>query len=37
VAPDAHERLLAELGQRGAHGWTIGQVVHGPVGEMALL
>jgi hypothetical protein len=37
VAPESQERLLAELTQRGAHGWTIGQVVHGPVGQMALL
>ena len=37
VAPEALERLHAELGSRGADGWTIGQVVHGPVGEMALL
>ncbi|MGD0996985.1 MAG: selenide, water dikinase SelD [Thermoleophilia bacterium] len=37
VAPENLERLLAELEERGAHGWAIGQVVHGPVGEMALL
>ncbi len=37
VAPEALERLHAELASRGADGWTIGQVVHGPVGEMALL
>ena len=37
VAPEHHERLLAELGERGARGWTIGQVVQGPVGRMALL
>ena len=37
VAPESHERLLAELKERGARGWTIGQVVHGPVGGMALL
>ena len=37
VAPESHERLLAGLTERGARGWTIGQVVHGPVGEMALL
>ncbi len=37
VAPEDLERLHAELGARGAEGWTIGQIVHGPVGEMALL
>jgi selenide,water dikinase len=37
VAPADHERLLAGLKERGARGWTIGQVVHGPVGRMALL
>jgi selenide,water dikinase len=37
VAPERHDRLLGELASRGAHGWTIGQVVRGPVGEMALL
>ncbi len=37
VAPEHHERLLAELGRRGVRGWTVGQVVQGPVGRMALL
>ena len=37
VAPADHARLLAALEARGARGWTIGQVVHGPVGHMALL
>ena len=37
VAPEAHERLHTELQARGVGGWTVGQVVHGPVGEMALL
>jgi len=37
VAPERHERLLAELGRRDVRGWTIGQVVQGPVGRMALL
>ncbi len=37
VAPADHARLLAALERRGARGWTIGQVVHGPVGRMALL
>ncbi len=37
VAPEALERLHAELAARGAEGWTIGQIVHGPTGEMALL
>jgi len=37
IAPEAHERLLAELQARGVSGWTIGQAVLGPVGQMALL
>jgi hypothetical protein len=37
VPPGDHKRLLAGTKERGAHGWTLGQVVRGPTGEMALL
>jgi selenide,water dikinase len=36
VPAEREARLRAALEERGAHGWTIGEIVHGPTGEMAL-
>jgi selenide, water dikinase len=36
VAEDRHERLTAELATAGAHAYTIGEVVAGPAGSMAV-
>ena len=36
VHGEAHVRLLEELAARGVGAWTIGEVVHGPAGRIAL-
>ena len=36
VGAEQHERLMAELADRGVTAWTIGEVVHGPAGRVAL-
>ena len=36
VAPEKHGRLLGELAAAGAGAWTIGEVVAGPVGTIAV-
>ena len=36
VAGDRHQRLIAELATAGAGAYTIGEVVAGPAGSMAV-
>ena len=37
VPAEREEALRAALAERGAQGWTVGEIVHGPAGRMALL
>jgi selenide, water dikinase len=36
IGAEHHDDLLAELASRDVHGWTLGEVVHGPAGRVAL-